>query len=376
MSRQVQEPLEPSAELIEPSGEPTELEDVVNLADFEALARARMAPDAFDYVAGGSWDEVTMADNLAAFRRRLLRPRVLVDVSAIDTSTTILDRGVSLPVGIAPTAFQLLCHEHGEQAGSRAASAAEVVFCLSTLSSYSLEDVASAAVDAGSGPRWFQLYVHKDRAVSRDLVERAAAAGYSALVVTVDLPVGGYRERDLRHRLPYPQRFGNFVAPGTEGRRLLAAIGDFNDQAFTWRDLDWVRGLSDLPLVVKGILTREDAALAVEHGAAGIVVSNHGGRQLDRVPASIDVLEECVDAVAGAAEVYLDGGVRRGTDVLTAQALGARAVFMGRPYLYALAAGGESGVAWALALLGEELRTAMALLGVRSVSEIRRSHVR
>jgi isopentenyl diphosphate isomerase/L-lactate dehydrogenase-like FMN-dependent dehydrogenase len=244
--------------------------------------------------------------------------------------------------------------------------------CLSTLSSRPLEEVAHVADDAGTGPRWFQLYVHRERARSEELVRRAAAAGYGAVVVTVDLPIAGHRERDVRNALAYPQVFGNFDL----GESIGASVGGYNDASLTWDDLAWLRGLVALPLVVKGILSPEDARLAVENGAAGIIVSNHGGRQLDRTPASIDCLKDVVEAVDGRAEVYVDGGVRRGVDVLTALALGARGVFIGRPIFYALAAGGESGVAQALSLLEAEMRTDMALLGTRSVAEVTSDFVR
>jgi 4-hydroxymandelate oxidase len=351
---------------------PAALDDVFNLSAFEAVARARMDPAGFDYYAGGSWDEVTLAENVAAFRRRVLRPRVMVDVSSIDLSTTLLGAPVPMPVGVAPTAMHGLAHPDGEVATFRATAAAGLPFCLSTISNRSLEDVAAAAPDA---LRWFQLYVLQDRGLAESLVRRAAAAAYRAIVVTVDLPVLGYRERDLHHRFDPDLSYGNLMAADVTSGDLDEVL-DMRHVGLTWQDLAWIRSLSDLPLVVKGILTGEDARLAVEHGADAIVVSNHGGRQLDRAPATIDVLEEVVAAVDGRAEVYLDGGVRRGTDVLMALALGARAVFIGRPILFALAAGGEAGIARAFALLREELERGMALLGTASVADITRAHVR
>ena len=348
------------------------LDGIVNLDDFEAIARSRMDRAAFDYVAGGAGDELTLSDNVAAFRRYRMRPRILRDVSVIDTATTFLGTDVAMPVGIAPVAFQHFAHPDAEVATAAAASRAGALFCLSTLSSRSLEDVARAADAAGSGPRWFQLYVHRDRARSEELVQRAAAAGYGALVLTADLPVAGNRERDLRNGLEYPISYGNFSA-GTSS--LGAAVGAFNDASMSWEDVAWLRALSPLPLVVKGVLTAEDAVLAADHGAAAIVVSNHGGRQLDRAAASIDCLREVVDAVGDRLEIYLDGGIRRGVDVLTALALGARGVFIGRPFIYALATAGEEGVGRSLALLEAELRTDMALLGTRAVSEVTRDYV-
>jgi len=354
------------------------LEGVHNLADFEPLARERLEQPAFDYIAGGAGDELTLAENGAAWRRWQLRPRILRDVSRVETSTTLLGGAVGLPVGLAPVAFQHFAHPDAEVAGARAASAARALYCLSTMSSRSLEEVAAAADAAGAGPRWFQLYVHRDRGRSAELLTRAAAAGYRAIVLTADFPVPGLRERDARNRLPYPQGYGNFELPElTSGREgvLPVVIGGLNDASLSWTDLPWLRGLTALPVVVKGVLTGQDAALAVEHGAAAVWVSNHGGRQLDRAVATVDALAEVVEAVSGEAEVYVDGGIRRGVDVLTALALGARAVFIGRPALYAMAAAGESGVARALKLIERELRTDMALLGVTRPDELGPGHL-
>ncbi|MGH2753666.1 MAG: alpha-hydroxy acid oxidase [Actinomycetota bacterium] len=354
------------------------LAGIFNLDDFEEPARQVLTPAAYAYYSGGAGDEVTLRENVDAFRRRRLRPRVMVDVSAIDTSTTFLGTPVPLPVGLAPTAQNRFAHPDGEVATARAAKAAGVVTCLSTIANRSLEDVAAV----GDAPRWFQLYIHKDRGISKTLIERAAAAGYRAIVVTADLPYPGYRERELRSPVVFTaeapsekEAFGNFAGFDTEGAALLDLLADVINCDVTWADLEWVRSASDLPVLVKGIMTGEDAALAVEHGAAGVVVSNHGGRQLDRVPATIDVLEEVVDAVAGRAEVYLDGGVRRGVDAVVALALGARGVFIGRPYLYALAAAGEAGILHALDLLSAEFENSLGLVGVKAVPELTRSHV-
>ncbi|MDP8905341.1 MAG: alpha-hydroxy-acid oxidizing protein [Chloroflexota bacterium] len=353
---------------------------ILSLADFERVAAERMDRPAFGYIAGGAGDEISLRDNRAAFARWRMIPRVLNDVSAVDTALTLLGTRARMPVGLAPMAFHHFAHPDAELASVRGAARAGALFCLSTMSSRSMEEVAAAADAVAGGPRWFQLYVHRDRQRSVELVRRATAAGYSALIVTVDLPVAGKRERDVRNAFAYPQVFGNFpppgAVPGGAEAPLAAVVGGFNDAALTWRDLDWLRGVSDMPLVVKGVLAGADAALAVEHGAAGVIVSNHGGRQLDRTPAPIDVLAEVVDAVAGRAEVYLDGGVRRGVDVLTALALGARAVFVGRPMLYALAVGGEAGVRHAFDLLATELATDMALLGASTPEKVGREHVR
>ena len=356
-------------------GEPTlnvSGEAILRIDEFEAVARARMDPAAYAYYAGGAADEVTIARNLDAFRRRSLLPRVLVDVSEIDPQTTMLGTTVSLPVGLAPNAAQGLADPEGECATARAAGDEGVLMCLSTFSSRSMEDVAAAA----RGPKWFQLYMHKDRGIAKAMIERAVDAGYGAIVLTVDLPVGGYRERELR--TPFissqQQAFPNLPV-ATDGRSILELLDGVINASLTWDDLGWVRSVSGLPLIVKGVLAPDDARLCVEHGVDAIVVSNHGGRQLDRTPAAIDALEPVVHAAGGGCEVYLDGGIRRGTDVVTALALGARAVFVGRAYLYALAAGGEQGVRDCLHLLRAETVNAMALLGCPTVDRITRAHV-
>jgi 4-hydroxymandelate oxidase len=340
---------------------------IANLREFEALARERLSPSAYAYYAGGSWDEQTLRDNEAAFARRRLLPRVLVDVSKLDPATTVLGRPVALPVGFAPAALQGLAHPDGEIVPARVAAGSGLLYCLSTFSNHSLEQVAAV----GHGPRWFQLYVQKDRAASEAAVARAAAAGYDALILTVDFAAAGYRERDLRDPV-HDQGLLPNVGGDRPGR---GPFGHEIDSSLDWDDLAWLRGLSPLPIVVKGILDPADAVRAVEHGAAGIIVSNHGGRQLDRAPASIDALEPVVQAVAGRAEVYLDSGVRRGTDVVIALALGARAVFIGRPYLYALAAGGQAGLLRLVEILDAEIRIALALLGAPTLSAISRDRV-
>jgi 4-hydroxymandelate oxidase len=343
-----------------------DLAAIHSLHELEPLARAAVDPGAFGYVAGGAWDELTLADNLAAWRRRTLRPRVLVDVSGVTTATTLLGAAASMPVAIAPVAAHGLMHPDGELATARAAAAAGVPFTLSTFASRPIEAIAEAAPDA---TRWFQLYVQSDPGLTRELVQRAAAAGYSALVLTVDMPVLGYRERDRRNRFDT-----------TDPRRPLDLPGaDATAQpppTLTWADLEGIRAWAPgLPLVLKGILGAEDARLAVEHGADAVVVSNHGARQLDRVAASVDVLEEVVAAVDGRTEVWVDGGVRRGLDVTIALALGARGVLVGRPVLWALAAGGRAGVERALAILREETELALALLGATAPGEVTRAHV-
>jgi 4-hydroxymandelate oxidase len=346
---------------------PTDLARLVNLREFEALAAQSVESVSFEYVAGGAWDELSLAENDAAWLRYRLRPRVLVDVSRIDPSTTLLGAPAAFPVAIAPMAVQGLAHPDGEVATARAAAAAGIPFALSTTSSCSIEDVAEAAPH---GTRWFQLYTQADPGRSRALVERAVGSGYSAIVLTVDLPVLGYRQRDRRNAFDIGLvRLGNFDEDEIGPTHKEPAL------TLTWDDLAEIRSWSSLPLVLKGILTGEDARLAVEHGADGIVVSNHGGRQLDRVSAPVDVLEEVVDAVDGRAEVWVDGGVRRGLDIAIALALGARGVLVGRPILWALAAGGQAGVERVLAILREEFEITLTLLGTPTPAAISREYV-
>jgi 4-hydroxymandelate oxidase len=353
-----------------------DLARIVSLHELEPLARLAMEPAIWDYIAGGAWDELSLADSVAAWRRRTLRPRVLVDVANVTTATTLLGEPSAMPVAIAPMAAHGLAHPDGELASAGAAAAAGIPFTLSTMSSRSIEEVAAATPDA---VRWFQLYVQVDPRRTQELVERAAAAGYRAIVVTVDLPVIGYRERDRRNRFDLPGPLGNL--PDVPAASLPddpdGTVPDLLSRSLTWGDLATIRSWApDLPLVLKGILTAEDARLAVEHGAEAIVVSSHGARQLDRVPATVDVLEEIADAVRGRTEVWVDGGVRRGLDIAIALALGARGVLLGRPAFWALAAGGQTGVERALAILREELEITLALLGTPSPSDVTRAHVR
>jgi 4-hydroxymandelate oxidase len=348
---------------------------VVRLTEFEDLARASMDPAEYDYIASGAFDELSLAENEAAWLRRRFRPRVLVDVSSVATATTMLGSPVAFPMAIAPMAVHGLAHPEAEIATARAAGAAGVPFILSTMATHSLEDVAAGAPDTTC---WFQLYVQRDPGRTRSFVERAAAAGCGAVVVTVDLPVLGYRERDMRSGFELPL-LGNFRdEPPTHRTLHQAALdpgADVLSKSLTWTDLASIRTWSGLPLVLKGILTAEDARLAVEHGADAIVVSNHGARQLDRTPAPVDVLAEIVEAVGGRTEVWVDGGVRRGLDIAMALALGARGVLVGRPMLWALAAGGQPGVERALAILRTEFEVALALLGTPTPADITRDHL-
>ncbi len=355
--------------------------DPINLAQYEDLARQRLPQMVFDYYFGGAEDELTVRDNRLAWQRWRLRPRVLVDVATRDLSTTVLGQPLSFPVLTAPCAFNALAHEEGELAVARAAATAGIIQVVSTAGTYSLEEVAATAPDAA---RWFQLYCYRNRDVTRWLVERAVAAGYRALCLTVDAPLVGRRERDVRNRfgLPPGMSWKNLEGVGLDQMQrcdddsaLVRYIADIWDASLTWEAVAWLKELSPLPLAIKGILTAEDARLAVEHGAAAIVVSNHGGRQLDGTLATGDALAEVVAAVDHRAEVLVDGGVRRGSDILKALALGARAVLIGRPYLWALASGGQPAVEQMLAILRAELDLDMALAGRPTVASIDRTAV-
>jgi isopentenyl diphosphate isomerase/L-lactate dehydrogenase-like FMN-dependent dehydrogenase len=298
----------------------------------------------------------------------------LVDVSEISTRSTVLGTEVEMPILVAPVAFQLLAHPDGEAGMARAAAAAGTVLCLSSLTSTRPAEVAEAAPD---GKRWMQVYLFRDRAVTRAMVEEAADSGYEALLLTVDAPYAGRRERDLRSGFQVPAEIRAPAIEGAVGHRSMttAEVFELVDPSITWKDLEQLCGEFDLPILVKGLITGEDAALAVEHGAAGVVVSNHGGRQLDNAPPTIDALPEVVEAVGGRIPVLLDGGVRRGTDVAVALAIGAEAVLVGRPALWGLAVGGEGGARRALEILAEELRLALALLGAPSPSDLGAEHV-
>jgi 4-hydroxymandelate oxidase len=352
----------------------------INLSEYEKLATEYLSKMALDYYSSGAWDEITLRDNCAAFWRVKLRPRMLVDVSNRNLITKVLGKTLQFPLLIAPMAFQCLAHPEGEVATALAASKAGVGMVLSTLSTKSIEEVAAAVQDTDSAaPLWFQLYIHRDRGLTRTLVEKAYAAGYQALCLTVDAPVLGRRERDSRNQFTLP--------PGLEATNITSLLGvnipkqegesglftyfaQQLDPAVTWSDLEWLQSLCPLPLIIKGILRGDDAARAVECGAKAIIVSNHGGRQLDGAIASLDALAEVVEAVDGRAEVILDGGIRRGVDVLKSLALGAKAVLLGRPVLWGLAVAGEVGVAHVIELLRNELDVAMALSGCANLNDI------
>ncbi len=342
---------------------------LISLADYERAAAEQLPAGALSYLAGGATDELTLRDNLAAWRRLALRPRMLVGVGQRDPSVELLGRRRPHPVLIAPTAFQQLAHPDGEPATARGAAATETVMCLSTLATSSPEAVAAAAPEA---TRWFQLYVFKDRGVSRDLVERASVCGYEALVVTVDLPLFGIRERELRSRVrsSAAERVASAAAAGASGEMTPEDFGRLVDPDLKWEDIERFAAESPLPVLVKGILTGEDARRAAEHGAAGVIVSNHGGRQLDSVVSGADALPGVVEAVGEQLDVLVDGGIRRGTDVVKALALGARAVMVGRPVVSGLAVGGAEGVQRVLEILLGELDNALGLLGVPRAREL------
>ena len=347
----------------------------VNVADFQELAKAALPPATYDYITSGSTDEVTLRDNVAAFQRLRLLPPLLTGVAEVDTATTVLKQPIALPILLAPVAGQNLYHPQGALASARAAASAKTILGVSSSVGHSVEEIAAAR----TGPKWFQLYMPKDRAVARRLVERAERAGFKAIVLTVDL--GERKDADKRNRFTLPEPalrkhlrdIGFDLSEQMTYKQLLA----FNDQAWdltlSWNAFDWLRSITKLPLLVKGVLRADDAKKAVAIGLNGIVVSNHGGRRLDGVPASIDQLPQIVAAVNGKAEVLLDSGIRRGTDVLKALALGAKAVLIGRPYAWALAADGEAGVSKILELLREELVSAMLASGCPNVASIDRS---
>jgi isopentenyl diphosphate isomerase/L-lactate dehydrogenase-like FMN-dependent dehydrogenase len=352
-----------------------DVEQLLTVDDAERLAEQVVAPEAWSYIVGGAGDERTLRWNREAFSHFRLRPRVLVDVTAVTTETTVLGTPVSMPALVAPMAFQQIAHEEGELAMARGAAAAGTLMCVSTVATATPGAIAAAAPDA---PRWLQIYVFRDRDVSDDVIEQALEAGFSALVLTADLPVYGIRHREARAGFEAPEDdVPAFVAAKTrgnegEGHHSLTLL----ESGLEWDYVTELRERWKVPVIVKGLVTAEDADLACQYGASGVVVSNHGGRQLDGTIASLDALPEVVDAVGDRAEVYLDGGVRRGTDVLMALALGARAVLIGRPALYGLALRGAKGVEQVLEILREEIENALALLGCRSPAEVTRSHVK
>ena len=344
----------------------------VCVSDYERLAEERVPPEVWCYFAGGAGDEVTLRENLEAFGRWRFRPRVLTDVSSVSTEIDVLGTRVSMPILVAPTALHALLAPEAECATARATAAAETIMCVSTVTTRRHAEIAAAAPGA---PRWLQVYILSDRGRTEEQLDEAAECGYSAAVLTVDTPYWGRRERDLRLGFSIPD---DLPVPYAESDPELRASGIAYvpvSPSVSWRDVEWLAERTRMPVVVKGIVTAEDALLAVDSGASAVVVSNHGGRQLDGAPATLDALPEVVHAVRGRVPVLMDGGVRRGTDALKALALGAHAVLVGRPVLYGLAVDGEAGVQHVLELLRAETEYGLALLGCTRPEQIGRSHV-
>jgi isopentenyl diphosphate isomerase/L-lactate dehydrogenase-like FMN-dependent dehydrogenase len=348
----------------------------INVWDYERLAGEKLEPGVHGYFAGGAGDERTLRDNVAAFTRRTLHPRVLVDVSEVSTATSVLGTAISMPLIVAPVAFQRLVDPEGEVAMARAAAAAGTIMCLSTLATAHPSEVAREAPPA---PRWFQLYCFRDHGVTRSMIDEAIDCGYDAIALTVDAPRAGRRERDFRTGFAVP---ANVSAPavaaavGSERPISPQEVFELVDPTLSWDALEALASDCSVPILLKGIQTGADASLAVEHGASAVVVSNHGGRQLDGVPATLDILPEVVEAVGGRCEVLMDGGIRRGTDAVTALALGARAVLAGRAPLWGLAVGGEEGARKVLEILRSEIELALVLLGCSDPSAVGPEHVR
>ncbi len=385
--------------------EPMELDSVArrlrraaSVADLRRIAKRRLPRGVFDYIDGGAEDERTLVENTRGFARLTFRPRVLRDVSVVDMRTTILGKEAPLPLALSPTGFNRIADPAGEIAVARAAERARLPYSLSTLGTRSIEEIA--AVNAGR--KWFQVYVWNDRGLVKEMITRAEEAGFEALILTVDTAVQGRRERDVRHGFTLPPklgldtlldgmlhprwtwdfvraepiRFANVVgrgvSDGTEAVELAEVMNNQFDSSVRWEDVDWLRSVWDGPLVIKGVQTVDDAVIAAESGIDAVALSNHGGRQLDSAPAPIDLVAPVTDAVGDGIEVYCDGGVRRGSDIVKAIALGAQACMIGRAYLYGLGAAGERGVDHVLAMLDADVRRTMALLGVRTISDLSR----
>lgn len=352
--------------------------DVINIFDLERLAKERLPVLAYDYYRSGAWDETTLKANRESFEKLKIHYKILVDVEKRDLSTTIFGQHIDFPILVAPTAFHKLAHPDGELATGRAALKSKTIMTLSSLSTTTIEEVAEAT----NKTFWFQLYINKQREYTRDLVARAESAGAKALVVTVDTPLWGRRERDVRNGFHLPPGLSAInlvkyqqdgIAKGQSGAGLGQSFSWMLDATLQWKDLEWLATITKLPIIIKGVCRVDDAIKATEHGIKGILVSNHGGRQMDSAPATIDVLPAIVDAVGNHATVLMDGGIRRGTDAMKALAQGAKAVLVGRPVLWGLAAGGQQGVEKALSMLKEELDLGMALSGCRNLKELNRS---
>lgn len=337
--------------------------EIAAVRDYEAFARERMTENAWAYLSGGAADETTLAENLSAFSRIKLNPRVLTGIKDADTRLSLFGSELPFPILLAPVAFQKLAHAEGELASALGAAALGAGMVLSSQASTTLEAVAHA----GASPKWFQLYWQQDRTVIKSLIARAEASGYRAIVLTVDAPVHGIRNREQRAQFRLPQGVSAVNLPAAPPAHSIAEL---LANAPTWHDIEWLCFESPLPVILKGILHPQDALIAVEKGAGGIIVSNHGGRTLDTLPATIDALPRIAAAIDGKIPVLLDGGIRRGTDVFKALALGAQAVLIGRPYLHGLAAAGAVGVAHVLKILHHELQVTMALTGCAAIKDI------
>jgi 4-hydroxymandelate oxidase len=361
-------------------------EPLLNIADYARAARGKLPKGSFDYFEGGALDEITLRENTAGWERLKLFYRVLAGVGERDLSTTMLGQPISMPIAVAPTAFHKLACEEGEIGTARAAKGAGTLFILSSLSNTAMEAVFADPPSPGYGvtsaasPRWFQLYIYKDRGITSELVKRAEAAGAEAIVLTVDAPGLGTRERDARNRFRLPDGLavenltplGKGRMPEVQGSGLAAYVRENFKADLGFDDLDWLCGSTRLPVVVKGVCRADDACRAVEHGAKALVVSNHGGRQLDGAPATCEVLPHVVEAAGDLCEIYVDGGIRRGSDVLKALALGARAVLVGRPVLWGLCVGGAEGATSILEILRRELDESMLLCGCTRIEDIGR----
>ena len=341
-----------------PAAAGSELERLLSLFDFENEAHTRIPHGAWERISGGSADEITLRWNREAYDHIRLKPRILVDVSKLDTRVTLFGQELPFPILLAPTGGQRFIHPEGEVAAARGAAAANSIYVISSSASMKVEDIAKST----KGPVWFQLYVQKDRAFTRDLVQRAEDSGCRALCVTVDSPTFGARNREDRAKKELPER----ELPNLKGK-------DYLDPSLTWKDIDWLRSFARRPVLLKGVLNPDDAATAVKVGASGIIVSNHGARNLDTVPATIDALPLVVEKVAGRVPVLVDGGIRRGTDIIKAFALGASAVQIGRPYLWGLGISGAEGVTRVVEILRKEFEIAMALTGRPTIASIDRS---
>ncbi|KAI9315966.1 hydroxyacid oxidase 1-like protein [Dichotomocladium elegans] len=340
----------------------------VSLDDFENYARENMAPASYAYYSTGSSSEETLRRNRQVYSKLLIRPKILIDVEKVSTATTVLGQKISIPICVAPTAYHGLAHHEGELASAKATAAMDTLYCLSTNSGYSISEVAAAAnTRSKNALQWFQLYMEKDKSLTERLVRRCEAAGFKAIVVTTDRPRLGPRLRPARSGFKLPQHLkrANFDSDNDGDQDYMS--GEMFP-GMTWREIIWLKSITKLPVVIKGIFRAEDAKMAIEHGVDAIVVSNHGGRQLDSCPSTLEVLPEIVQACRGSRiEVYVDGGIRSGTDVFKALAIGARAVFIGRPILYGLAYKGEAGVKQVLSMIGRDFQLTMALAGCADV---------